>query len=70
MSIRWRENGDLICAAMSSEQEGDTYINDRLHYQLTVISKAVIADINHENNGLWHWVHTDSGEFLRASKEV
>ena len=62
MSIRWRINGDLVCAAMSEPEEGDTYINDHLHYQLSVISRAIIADVDHEKNGLWHWVHND---FLR-----
>lgn len=61
MSIRWRKDGRLLCAAMSEHEEGDTYINDRLHYQLSVISVAIIADINHDENGLWHWIHGDEG---------
>jgi len=68
MSIRWRKDGSLVCAAMSSEKEGDCYIDDRLHYQLSVISKAIIADIGHESNGLWHWVHGD--KFLRSQAEI
>ena len=68
MSIRWRLNGDLVCAAMSEEMEGDTYIDDRLHYQLSVKCRAILADINHEENGLWHWVELDT--FLRATKEI
>ena len=67
MSIRWRENGDMICAAMSLPEKNDTYIDDRLHYQLSVISRAIIADVNHESNGLWYWVHGDN--FLRAKEE-
>ena len=67
MSIRWRNNGDLVCAAVSEATDGDTYIDDRLHYQLSVVSKAIIADINHESTGLWHWVHGDT--FLRAKIE-
>lgn len=66
MSIRWRINGNMICAAMSAPEIGDTYIDDRLHYQLSVISKAIIADVNHEKNGLWHWVHSDHRFQLRA----
>lgn len=66
MSIRWRVNGDLICAAMSEPEEGDTYIDDRLHYELSVESRAIIADVNHETNGLWHWTHK---AFLRATPE-
>ena len=70
MSIRWRQDGTLICAAMSDEEDGDTYIDDRLHYQLSAISKTILADVDHEQNGLWHWIHTnDGGNFLRAKKE-
>ena len=60
--------GALICAAMSEPEEGDTYIDDVLHYQLSVISKAIIADVDHENNGLWHWVHNEKSA-LRAVQE-
>lgn len=67
MAIRWRENGDIVCAAMSAPAKNDTYIDDRLHYQLSVTSKAIVADINHEQNGLWYWVHGEN--FLRAVKE-
>ena len=71
MAIRWRKSGQLICAAMSNEEEGDTYINDHMHYQLSVISKAIIADVHHETNGLWYWIHTQKSldrphSFLRA----
>lgn len=57
MSIRWRKDGRLLCAAMFPAEEDDTYIDDRLHYQLSVISKAIVADIDHSENGLWHWIH-------------
>jgi hypothetical protein len=52
---------------MSEPEEGDTYIGDRLHYQLSVISRAILADINHEENGKWYWVHGDA--FLRSKNE-
>jgi len=68
MSIRWRLNGELLCAAMSKFKNGDTYIDDRLHYQLSVISRSIIADINHEENGLWYWVH-DEDHRIRGVKE-
>ncbi len=70
MSMRWRASGELVCAAMRAEEPGDAYIGDRLHYQLTVVSRAVIADVDHEANALWHWVHTDAPTpFLRARPE-
>jgi endoglucanase Acf2 len=68
MAIRWRKNGDMVCAAMSDSEEGDTYIDDRLHYQLSVISRAIIADVDHEKNGLWYWVH-DENNRLRGKRE-
>ena len=55
MSIRLRKNGDLVCAAMFAEQEGDSYIDDRLHYELSVLRGFIHADENHNVNGLWHW---------------
>lgn len=57
MAIRWRASGELVCAAMSQAEEGDTYIDDNLHYRLSVMSHVLIADLNHETNGLWHWTH-------------
>ena len=66
MAIRQRKDGRLVCAAMSEPEEGDTYIDDSLHHQLSAVSKAILADVYHETNGLWHWVH---GSFLRASRE-
>lgn len=61
MSLRWRDNGELVCAAMSEEQPGDTYIDDRLHYQLSVLCAAIVADANHKDNGKWHWVDPMEG---------
>lgn len=55
MAIRWRKDGRLICAAMSEPEEGDTYIDDRLHYQLSVITQSIVADADHKKNGLWYW---------------
>ena len=55
MAIRWRKDGMLMCAAMSQPEEGDTYIDDSVHYVLSVLSHAIIADENHKSNGLWYW---------------
>lgn len=55
MAIRWRKNGDLICAAMSEPEGGDTYIGDRLSYELTTELQVIVADPNHKTNGLWYW---------------
>lgn len=61
MAIRWRKDGRLICAAMSGPEEGDTYIDDRLHYQLSAITGSIVADVDHKTNGLWCW-RIDKGE--------
>ena len=55
MAIRWRKDGTLVCAPMSESEDGDTYIDDRLSYELTVILKVIVADPNHKTNGLWYW---------------
>jgi hypothetical protein len=67
MSIRWRQDGRLLCAAMHPEEEHDTYIDDRLHYELSVVQRAILADADHFENGLWHWVHGYG--ILRAAPE-
>ncbi len=69
MSIRWRKDGRLVCAAMSNPEEDDTYIDDRLHYQLSVISQTILADVEHDTNGLWHWTHDEKCR-LRAVPEM
>lgn len=57
MSVRWRKTGELLCAAKSEPMEGDTYIDDRLQYELAVIQKVLIPDTNEATNGLHHWLH-------------
>ena len=59
MSLRWRITGELVCGAKSSPKENDTYIDDRLHYELSVIQKTIVPDKNEEENGLWYWLHND-----------
>ncbi len=59
MSIRWRANGLLLCAAKFKEEKGDFYIDDDQHYKLSVIAGAIMADADHlgpKGNGLWYWV--------------
>lgn len=66
MSIRWRATGELLCAAKCDPMDDDTYIDDRLHYQLSVLSKAIVPDANEASNGSWWWL-TDV--FVRAEVE-
>ncbi len=69
MAIRWRLDGRLLCAAKSEAKESDSYIDDRLHYYLSVLARVLIADIDHETNRLWHWVHGEDMPFSRATLE-
>lgn len=62
MSLRWRirkNGGLLLCAAKCDAMPGDTYIDDRLHYQLAVIERVVIPDVNEKENGIWNWKTPD-----------
>ena len=60
MSLRWRRNGDLLCAAKTLIDEGDTYIDDRLHYKLAVELKVVIPRDDEPRSGVWHWIEKES----------
>ena len=55
MSLRWRCDGTLICGAKSKPRDCDTYIDDRLHYELSVVLKIIVPYINEKENGLWSW---------------
>lgn len=57
MAIRIRKNGRIFCAALKPEEEGDTYIDDALHYQMSVIHKILVTEsINeHLQHGEWWW---------------
>lgn len=57
MALRWRKTGEILCAAKCNPLDGDTYIDDRLHYELSAIQKTIVADKNESSNGLWHWLH-------------
>lgn len=66
MSLRWRATGEILCGAKSEPMEGDCYIDDRLHYELSVNQKCVCPDIKENENGLWYWVHGENGHFITA----
>lgn len=58
MALRIRKDGRIMCAAMHPKMEGDTYIPDGLHYQMSVINKVIGTECheNHSINGEWWWV--------------
>lgn len=58
---------------MSEAEEGDCYIDDRLHYQLSVVARAIVASADHETDALWYWLHPDPASdqpWLRALPET
>ena len=57
MSLRWRVTGELICGAKSSPEPDDCYIDDNLHYHLSIVQKVLVPDTNEKENGLWYWLH-------------
>ncbi len=56
MALRWRKTGELICAAKSDALPDDCYIDDGLHYQLSVILGVAVPHVDEELTGLWQWI--------------
>jgi hypothetical protein len=54
MSLRWRTDGRLLCGAKTKPELNDCYIDDRLHYHLSVTG-VIDPDVNEKETGLWHW---------------
>ena len=55
MSLRYRVTGELLCAAKHPPMPNDTYIDDGLHYMLSVIQRVVIPESDEDVTGRWHW---------------
>jgi hypothetical protein len=58
MSLRIRTDGRVMCAALNEANDGDIYINDDLHYHLSVIEKVLVTtecDYHMKNGGEWWW---------------
>lgn len=77
MALRWRKTGEILCAAKSKPEPGDCYIDDRLHYELSVIQKTIVPAANEGETGQWSWLHgwcttsehpqdVPTGAFIRA----
>ena len=63
MAVRIRKDLTILCAAKSEEQEGDIYVNDGLHYVLSVELK-VLHPIARNSDGAEIWVFDTSGSSL------
>lgn len=66
MAVRVRKDGRILCAAMHLAEEGDIYIDDGIHYLLSVEAKVLVTDNNHldkpgrPGHGEWWWVTSKS----------
>lgn len=68
MALRIRSDGRILCAAKHPAEPGDTYLDDGLHYRLSVelgvvISEPMDADPDnpgrggHAAHGEWWWIN-------------
>ncbi len=57
MALRIRKDGRILCAAMHAVEDGDTYIDDGLHYEMSVIHGVIVAEEQelHQFSGEWWW---------------
>lgn len=63
MALRIRRDGRILCAAVHPGESGDTYINDALHYRLSVDLGALVTEPmrcdggrgGHASHGEWWW---------------
>lgn len=57
MAIRVRSDGTMLCAALSDPMPGDTYIDDSLHYEMSVIYRVIVSEPigKHLLSGRWWW---------------
>lgn len=58
MAVRIRKNGRIFCAALSNVMDGDCYIDDETHYQLSSVNKLLVTtenDYHIANGGEWWW---------------
>lgn len=58
MAVRIRSDGQIVCAAINPPLPGDFYMEDDLHYELSVVRKVLVTTENShhiKNGGKWWW---------------
>ena len=55
MSLRIRETGEILCAAHTDPMDGDTYLDDKIHYYLSQLTGAIRPSKTHSTDNLWFW---------------
>lgn len=68
MALRVRDDGTMWCAALTSWQAGDTYIDDGLHYHLSVEQGVIVAlpMPQHKDHPQWWWAGSAPPDADRA----
>ena len=58
MALRIRKDGRILCAAIHPAENGDTYIDDGLHYEMSVVKKVIGTEEHdkHKIHGEWWWI--------------
>lgn len=57
MAIRVRADGTMWCARHAEELPGDTYIDDNLHYEMSIVHGVIVAlpMPEHIKHPQWWW---------------
>lgn len=57
MALRIRKDGRVLCAALHPAEPGDTYLDDGVHYYLSVEKKLLVTSPMelHVRHGQWWW---------------
>jgi len=60
MAVRVRTDGRILCAAMHEAEKGDIYIDDAIHYYLSVEVRMLVTEPHekHSQHGQWWWKGT------------
>ena len=58
MALRIRKDGHIFCARHTQPEIGDTYINDNLHYKMSVVHGVITTYPmpEHTKTGEWFWI--------------
>jgi len=59
MAVRIRKDGRVLCAAMHPAEAGDIYVDDGVHYHLSVEAKVLVTEPHerHRIHGEWWWIN-------------
>lgn len=57
MAVRIRKSGEILCAALHPELPEDIYVDDALHYILSVKQRLLVTEDweGHSIRGQWWW---------------